>query len=1731
MLIRAKGGMDGIVEYLLHGQMKDRFYSRDELDTRVVLSGNLDMIDNAIHSYKNDGGEKYFHITLAFKEDNLSEDVLKNIADEFRGFYFNAYEDDELSFYAEAHLPKIKSYHDNKTDEIIERKPHIHVVVPKVNLLTGGSLDTKEKFNIKYVDAFQEYVNCKYGLASPKDNRRTDFNDKSEMIARYKGDVFNGLGKEIKEQVLETILTNNPTNFKELISFLKKDGFEVRIRNFEKENEYLNVKSTDSNKGTNLKDYVFSEEFLGLTFEKKIEFLNTKTQTTNLTREDKISIIERAKFGNDYVEANKIIQQVPQKYMDLLAEWNDVVCYQRKYIDRMSGGAERNHFKNLSKEDQLEFLKQKKQEFYIKYRGDKNGLTKSERDQLGDVYRKTAFDNLQSAENDSRKLSENVERSGRNKISPITSERRRAIRNEYARLIGVSKRGHDNDKVGGEYDKEQNRRYTTIDSITKDYINEEITTGAFKSEFDYFKKILRADVLLEMLEKSHGVIPEKYKITISKDGTDRIGCGERNYSVVDFCLKELHVDWVDTAKILRASELMQSAVDREQGWSVHQSQYLRDEYTIWVAEYKKAKDIELAALGAEAKERWNAIKTEFAKKIEGINKSDIGYHKKVELKRLLKMERIVENRALSAGRNKDLLAIREKYNLSMQEAYRKFLVEKSELGDERALLELKRLRIDFEEFKTSGTIKYVDRYNDFRLNVTHKIDMNGVITYSLNDMQILKDSGKRIDILKDSKDNLKLALDLSISKFGMSLELHGTENFRRKLVELSIKENYKVTFKDGFSETYRRDLIKQMKASHLELELSNKEALNTLSEKKANLLVVDSRIVETIDENGKYKEVYQISLIDLESKQEFKVNGPSVRYLLGSERLSVGNVVALTTEQERIKIDPYYWSKYTTDIKRGVVIKEFITDNKIKIKMPDWLQKKYHEESFIIECPNLTDKLQSIGYQAGDLISVETSLNKETRQINYEFVLLGESKEKADIKKELLAEDIKHAQQKFYINDVSEISGTIVEAKIRRNMETNSEIGVIVVSNDDVHIHADVMALKVKLCKENQVSLYDLEKEVAGKICNLEFVDYKGKDIFCMSIDTNNGVKKLYGQGVYDIAWEQKLKIGDNVYIAGAGKQGFKQIDGSIDLKNEYTYNRFVALKLNEQQLKNIDDFTKVKFKKYKKEGYVDLINSKDIKVGENVTILKDGVKTIKDKVAKKDVVIASFDIEKLNNDMDKMHREFEIKYPSSVFNVAGDVVIGEIQNIGNQTITENIKVPYVGLITASGNKVDLYGDDTKFVNKAKKILGARVVADTMVEKQRFSEMHCLNISNYHDGTVDSHKSELCFMHKNIDEIDGKVVGMKQTGNEDGANKYEVFEFEETNKTITDTRNQIMKQYNLEDAGFKGIVGQLTDYAVDEQGKAFVEITTLDGQTIKYACDNVYAMDGYDVGDYIYLTEVYYDEKITREVDNYKAYKPDELKQKLQSDMQINVSKEICGKVVDFGTGYKNKEKSYFIVLEDNKYRIKSEVLELKKEFCRKNEMALYGLDKEVCGEIVTFGSAKFDESKEDGRVSYYIDIKLQAGVKRVWGNDLERLMEEQSLFIGDNIYLAKVGYTRIQSPNDKYEKSMNRFDCIKLNKEQMEHQREFTKSIYTRYWNTGFCDLIKENKIIKNEPLYIAKVGGIKEKLIDKKTNEIKEVVRDRFDVAKVGANIDRRAVTKIKEQQQILAQNELER
>ena len=196
MIVEISSGDGGIKEYLENGQKSDRYFSRDELDERIPLDGDLAFVDNVINSIDR-GKDKYFHITLSFKENEISTDIMSKIVDDYKNFFMKSFGEDELACYAEAHNPRIKSYVD-KDGKVVERKPHIHLIIPKVNLKTGKKFDTFIDNYIPYNDAWQESINAKFGLESPKDNPRYKINDNSDFINRYTGDGFKGKNKDFK---------------------------------------------------------------------------------------------------------------------------------------------------------------------------------------------------------------------------------------------------------------------------------------------------------------------------------------------------------------------------------------------------------------------------------------------------------------------------------------------------------------------------------------------------------------------------------------------------------------------------------------------------------------------------------------------------------------------------------------------------------------------------------------------------------------------------------------------------------------------------------------------------------------------------------------------------------------------------------------------------------------------------------------------------------------------------------------------------------------------------------------------------------------------------------------------------------------------------------------------------------------------------------------------------------------------------------------------------------------------------------------------------------------------------------------------------------------------------------------------------------------------------------------------------------------------------------------------
>lgn len=263
MLIRVSGYNSGVKEYLEEGVKNGRDYSRDELDERVILQGDLDVTDRIYKSIPDRDQNRYTTFTLSFREEEIPNETLQAITDEFKDFIMYAYEQEEYNFYAEAHIPKIKEVFDKRTGEKIERKPHIHIVIPKINLLSGNVSDVigDHHSTERYLEAFQEYINHKYKLASPRDHVRVNPYNSADVLSRYKGDDFRGKNREFKEGLVKEIIDSDIRSRQDFYNAVSNFG-ETRIRNQGKENEYIAIKLPGDEKFTNLKETIFNDNFI-----------------------------------------------------------------------------------------------------------------------------------------------------------------------------------------------------------------------------------------------------------------------------------------------------------------------------------------------------------------------------------------------------------------------------------------------------------------------------------------------------------------------------------------------------------------------------------------------------------------------------------------------------------------------------------------------------------------------------------------------------------------------------------------------------------------------------------------------------------------------------------------------------------------------------------------------------------------------------------------------------------------------------------------------------------------------------------------------------------------------------------------------------------------------------------------------------------------------------------------------------------------------------------------------------------------------------------------------------------------------------------------------------------------------------------------------------------------------------------------------------------------------------
>lgn len=283
MFVKYGAGKSGIVEYLKLGVSKDRDFSRDEMDYRQIIDGNIEELDYILTSFykPKTTGDNYKHFVITFDDENTINDDLINITQEFKKFATAGYKKDEIYFYAEAHIPKLKGY-PFRSGEYNSRKPHVHVIIPVYNLYTGNK---GYNFNIntfeyrKYLDNFSKIMNFKYNLNSPYEieNRRL-LNSKASLMAKKSGKPFSTYSLKLKNDLIKLIVTKKIENVEQLIKIAKI--YHPEITHTKKGDINKEIYIIEANvKGEHftipLNDFVFSKDFMCQTKEKQNELYNS----------------------------------------------------------------------------------------------------------------------------------------------------------------------------------------------------------------------------------------------------------------------------------------------------------------------------------------------------------------------------------------------------------------------------------------------------------------------------------------------------------------------------------------------------------------------------------------------------------------------------------------------------------------------------------------------------------------------------------------------------------------------------------------------------------------------------------------------------------------------------------------------------------------------------------------------------------------------------------------------------------------------------------------------------------------------------------------------------------------------------------------------------------------------------------------------------------------------------------------------------------------------------------------------------------------------------------------------------------------------------------------------------------------------------------------------------------------------------------------------------------------
>jgi len=787
MIIRQRGGNSGVAEYLVKGAKFDRHYSRDELDNRIIIDGDLEITNAIINSIPNKDQERYLHITLSFNEFDITPEKIQAVYESYKERLLAAYRDGEINTYAEIHWPKTQQLLNKTTGEMYDRYPHVHMVMPKLNLLTGKYANPTGLYerNMNIWEAIQEDVNNRHGLKSPAHSPRISMENYKSVLERHKTSQFKSSTGDLKKAIFNAVESEDIRawgDFKNLVS-----GYGLlKIRNEGSEREYLALKIPGNAKFINFRNPIFSKEYI----------------------------------ENRFLPREPLTQY---QINNRLKQWEQV-SRELKYVED-AGSSIKKQYRALDNAGREKFLQQREAAFYERYEV-------SEPERKAGAFRSGYSKFGRTSETDKRSLYELPPRHLVHDSDGGGTTRRTDLflpADELASLQLAEANGNDglhrtlHSEIRIIESKEQ------IKSLAGQIIfDQEERQAIDKAQaLERFREIrlnLKAEIVLAYAQAHYLINPEEHKSFKAKDGSARINFGINNYNVSDFFTKGLGLEWEETKLILLS--LYEAQLNKKYPQTVSNdiiknmlAKFEESEYSLKINQHK----LELEQLKRREHEAFRRINEQYRYNINSIYTAALSYAERNKRRALEAFFKLVLEEELKA----DMHAERERINqlkYPFSEHFKDYLT-KEHVIDMSIIDELKGRfgykPVEQEEpngFSSGQPFEMLNgREAARRAKLMAQLETQGKphtkYGYSFKDLlpEQKKDSvvfyhnaeklfearADKVLVAGDlNPDKVATALVYSMQRFGNPLDITGSNQFKEQVIDVAARSGLDVKFTD-----------------------------------------------------------------------------------------------------------------------------------------------------------------------------------------------------------------------------------------------------------------------------------------------------------------------------------------------------------------------------------------------------------------------------------------------------------------------------------------------------------------------------------------------------------------------------------------------------------------------------------------------------------------------------------------------------------------------------------------------------------------------------------------------------------------------------------------------------------------------------------------------------------------------------------------------------------------------